>query len=248
MGKRDRYVVALRQLDDWDEFIRHESGLPGPRGNLELVQAAADAGDEAQFRRWLGIDAGRAPANTPGELLPVCGAVGLGRLAAEGQRGLVDELRRHAADPRWRVREGVAMGLQRLGAADMPALLAAMGEWTRGGRLEQRAVVAALCEPVLLREPRHAGAVLRILEGITAGLTRAADRDDAPFRVLRQALGYGWSVAVAALPDEGVPMFERLLGSPDTDVRWIARENLKKDRLRRLDPARVARWAERIGR
>lgn len=38
-----------------------------------------------------------------------------------------------------RTREAVAMGLQRLGDANMPALIAEMTDWSRGNRLEQQA-------------------------------------------------------------------------------------------------------------
>lgn len=57
--------------------------------------------------------------------------------------------------------------------------------------------------------------------------------------VLRQALGYCWSVAVAAYPEPGRAAFSHWLASTDRDVRWILRENLKKNRLVRLDPT----WA-----
>jgi hypothetical protein len=155
---------------------------------------------------------------------------------------LVD-LRRHASDPRWRVREGVAMGLQRLGAVDMPSLLAEMAWWSTGGWLERRAVVAALCEPALLRNPAHARAVLDLLDALTRSASAAAidARRDPGYRVLRQALGYGWSVAVAALPRDGQFRLERWCASVDPDVRWIMRQNLRKNRLKRLDPA----WADR---
>jgi hypothetical protein len=62
-------------------------------------------------------------------------------------------LRRFAGDPRWRAREAVAMALQRWGDADPEALLSAMAEWSRGSPWEQRAAVAALCEPRLLVSP-----------------------------------------------------------------------------------------------
>jgi hypothetical protein len=41
---------------------------------------------------------------------------------------------------------------------------------------------------------------------------------------------------------------ERWLTVPDKDVRWIMRENLKKDRLRRVDAAWVERWQAETGR
>ena len=77
---------------------------------------------------------------------------------------LLAELRRHATDPRWRAREAVAMALQRLGDADMDALLDEMERWAGGRPLEQRAAAAALCEPRLLRDPAHAARVLAVLD------------------------------------------------------------------------------------
>jgi hypothetical protein len=156
-------------------------------------------------------------------------------------------LRTLASDPRWRIREGVAMALQRWGDADMDALLAAMTEWAAGNPLEQRAAAAALCEPRLLRRPEHAAAVLKILDGITARLARPLGfsetlRVSDARRTLRQGLGYCWSVAVAALPETGKPLMERWLVSPDPDIRWIMRENLKKNRLVRMDAAWVECW------
>jgi len=50
-------------------------------------------------------------------------------------------------------------------------------------------------------------------------------------RSLRQALGYCWSVAVAADPEAGIPRFLALADDPDPDVQWIVRENGRKARL-----------------
>jgi hypothetical protein len=35
---------------------------------------------------------------------------------------------------------------------------------------------------------------------------------------------------------------EKWLAVPDKDLRWIMKENLKKDRLKRIDAAWVTRW------
>ena len=150
MSKIDTYRQTLRTLDDWEPYLLAESGLPGPRGNIELAQAVADEGDEPCFLHLLAFDATIAPTNTPEEFLAFCGVVGLGRLVAEGRRDLLPALRRHDNDPRWRMREGVAMALQRWGRVDMHGLLAEMDTWSRGALLEQRAAAAALCEPALL--------------------------------------------------------------------------------------------------
>ena len=236
MSKHQYYRQILRTLDDWEPFLLQESGLPGPRANLELLQAVADEGSEAQFRQWLTLGPDRAPVNSPEQFLAVCGVVGLGRLLAEGDRKVLPTLRSYACDPRWRMREGVAMALQRLGDRDMDALLAEMEGWSRGNWLEKRAAAAAVCEPRLLTEPQHAQRVLQLLDDITTSIANAEDRKSDAFRSLRQALGYCWSVAVAALPAEGTAAMERWLPAADPDVAWIIKENLRKKRLQRINP------------
>ncbi len=246
MTKIDRYHQALSELDDWQPYLLAESGLPGPRANLELVAAVAELGDEALFERLLSHGPEVAPANHPREFLALCGVVGLGRLLAEGRLDLLDRLRGYAADPRWRMREGVAMALQRLGAFDVDRLLDEMARWSRGTPLEQRAAAAALCHPDLLGEEEHANRTLTILDGITMSVLEQEDRRSEPFRALRQGLGYCWSVAVAARPEAGKPLMEKWLASEDRDVRWIMKQNLSKARLVRMDPQWVARCQARL--
>jgi len=241
MSKIEDYRAILRQMDDWDAYLLKDSGLPGPRGNIELGQAVADEGNRRLFERYLGYASDIAPVNSPYEFLAFCGTVGLGRLLAEGDSSVLPLLRACATDPRWRMHEGVAMALQRLGDADMPRLLAVTSEWAGGSPLEQRAAAAALCEPRLLRQPEHARATLQILDRITTLILGQSERRSPEFQALRQGLGYCWSVAVAALPAEGKPLMEKWLASPDKDIAWIMRENLKKNRLVRMDAAWVAR-------
>lgn len=240
MTKIDTYRQTLRTLTDWEPYLLAESGLPGPRGNLELAQAVADEGDEPLFWRLLAYDATTAPTNTPQEFLAFCGVVGLGRLLADGRTDLLPTLRTHANDPRWRTREGVAMALQRWGKVHMDALLAEMAAWSQGTPLEQRAAAAALCEPAQLHNPAHAAQTLHLLDAITASLAQSPDRRGEAFLALRKGLAYCWSVAVAAHPAAGKPLFERWLVATDRDVRWVMRQNLEKQRLVRMDPGWVA--------
>lgn len=240
MGKREEYVEQLKTVQDWEAFLKAHSGLPGPRGNLELAQAAADAGSKRQFKAWLRYDDASAPCNTPGEFVAFCGVVGHGRLLAEGESSALQLLRKWASDGRWRLREAVAMAMQRYGERDMDGMLTAAEAWARGTPLEQRAAAAAVCEPRLLREPRHARRVLRMLDRITRSMARAEDRRREDHRVLRQALGYCWSVAIVALPEAGKPLLEKWAESSDPDAQWVVRENLKKARLLRTD----RRWVK----
>ena len=139
------------------------------------------------------------------------------------------------------------MALQVVGDTDIDRLLAVLRRWAGGSTFEQRAVVAGICEPRLLRDPVVAQAAVALLAEITDGVPVLADRRSEGAIALRKALGYGWSVVAVAAPDAGRRALERLAASPDRDVRWIVRENLRKDRLRRLDPAWVAAQVVRVG-
>ena len=208
----------------------------------------ADEGTLELFQRYTAYTAALAPVNSPYEFLAFCGVVGLGRCLAQGRTDLLKSLRFHASDPRWRVREGVAMALQRCGDQDMDALIDAMRAWSQGTPLEQRAAAAALCEPRLLGQARHAAAVLQILDSITTSIAGLPGRKNSDFLTLKKGLGYCWSVAAAAMPAQGKPLMEKWLAVPDKDIQWIMRENLKKNRLVRLDAEWVNKWqAETVG-
>jgi hypothetical protein len=244
------YRQALRDLkdEDWDAYLMQMSGLPGPRGNLELADIVAAEASPEKFEHFLTFDSQRAPVNSPEEFLAFCGILGLGVMAvasgpgSEGYANLVRRLRTCASDPRWRSREAVAMALQRIGRADILRLVADMEDWASGSRLEQRAAAAALAEPGLLQQVGVVRAALNILDKITQSMVAAADHKDPHYKTLRQGMAYCWSVVAAALPAAGLPYLEHWLVCSDPDVRWLMRENLKKKRLEKAAPEWVARW------
>ena len=240
MSRIDDYREVLKQTNVWEEFLLQESGLPGPRGNIELAQAAALEGDEVLFNEWLSYSAASAPTNTPQEFLAFCGVLGMGELLAAGRLDLIDTLRNFANDTRWRMREAVAMALQKLGRQDMDRLVSEMKRWSRGSLLEKRAAAAALCEPDILVEQHQIEQVLKILDEITASIPDRQARRQEDFRTLRKGLGYCWSVAVAAYPEKGKALMESWMESKDADIRWIMKENLKKKRLARVDESWVS--------
>ncbi|MCZ7662815.1 MAG: hypothetical protein M5U22_07705 [Thermoleophilia bacterium] len=253
MTRIDEYRAALTSLTEWEPYLLEHSGLPGPRGNLELARAFAEIGTVPLFLRLAVIGPEEAPTGSQSEFLTFCGTLGLGRLLVEGgtpeadPQALLGLLRRQAGDPRWRVREAAAMALQWWGESDLPALLEVMDSWAEGSLLECRAVVAALCEPSLLLTPPAVEAALRLLDQITTRLVEAADRRSEEVRVLRKALAYGWSVVVAADPERGRPAFELWLACDDADVLWVARQNLAKKRLERADPQWVVACRRALG-
>jgi hypothetical protein len=53
-------------------------------------------------------------------------------------------------------------------------------------------------------------------------------------------------VAVVANPEFGKPSFEKLFELDDGDVRWIIRENLKKNRMVKMYPSWVDTLSARL--
>jgi len=236
MGERaEQYRRELRGLADWEPYLRRHSGLPGPRANLELVAAVGDEAPPEMLWRLSASD---------DEFLALCGTAGLGRLAARQPARVMRRLREQASDPRWRVREAVALALQRFGRGHMPRLLTEMEGWSRDAPFVQRAAAAGLCEPALLQQEPDAAAVLKILDRITRSMAASRERRSDGFRAVRQALGYCWSVAAAAAPERALPYFERWERSSDPDVRWVVRSNLQKARLAKFLALRSARRAK----
>ena len=60
-------------------------------------------------------------------------------------------------------------------------------------------------------------------------------------------MGYCWSVATAAFPEEGKAMMEKWFACQDRDVVWIMKQNLRKNRLERMDAEWVSYWKDRVG-
>jgi hypothetical protein len=83
---------------------------------------------------------------------------------------------------------------------------------------------------------------LRLVNEITATILAEHDRRSEDFKTLRKGLGYCWSVAIAAYPERGKPVFEAWLHCQDKDVQWVMKENLRIARLKRMD----VEWVERV--
>lgn len=227
MTRIDEYRADLGRIDRsaWPAYLDRHSNLPGPRGNIELAMAIADVGD---------VELDDELIASGDEYRTFCGVLGLGATATEPE--VLDRLRQLATDERWRVREAVAMALQRLGDLNLPALEMIVLGWAADPHpLVQRAAAAAICEPRLLVGPAAAAVAIEVCRRTTSALAAlpAETRRDTDVRTLRQALGYCWSVAVAADPAQGLPAFWAL-DDADPDVAWIVRENLRKTRLTRL--------------
>lgn len=248
MNQKENYKNDLLTLPEWESYLLQNSGLPGPRANLTLLYVVAELGTEEVFRSFLDFQVeDDHHGDSPDEFIVMCGVIGLGKLLVQGKEEYLVQLRRYASDSRWRIRESVAMALQIYGEYNMDRLLSEMAIWSKEGLLEQRAVVAAICEPKLLKDARYGDKVFIVLNQITSSLLVEDNRMRVGYLVLKKALGYCWSVAIAAYPDEGKRAFHSWLNYENRDIRWMLKENLTKNRLQKLDNIWVEQCKDKIG-
>ncbi len=233
MNRSPDWASALQEIPrhDWPEFLNAHSGLPGPRANLSLLRAAVELGDADLFESLVESDE---------EYGVMCAAAWQGTQA--WHRESLQLLRTHALDDRWRVREGVAIGLQILGDRDPATLIRIARDWALDSEpLRQRAAVVAICEPRLLTNSATRNVALEVCRSTTEqfGTWGSQMRRSPDARNLRQALGYCWSVVVASDTDTTLDVFLALdRNVPDID--WIVRQNLRKKRLSQILPSATA--------
>jgi hypothetical protein len=246
-----------------EDYLIDHSSLPGKRANLELIAAFADevaaictAPDVSLHRGYISMQwliwrllnryppalYGRDP-DSPLQMPQICASVALGEWAsAFKQIELGVSLLLDLADsPLWRIREGVAMGFQRMFDRAWASTYRRMSRRSLDARAyEWRALIAGIAEPRLLTDPVHALDGLDLHYNALAYFRRLPpdSRRSDPVRTLRQALGYSVSVVVAAAPDAGFPLMQAWALWADPDITWIIRENLKKNRL--------SKWPDRV--
>ena len=236
------------------EYLISKSNLPGPRGNLELAETFVDL-IEFNFSRnperlWdlciraTEISSDEAPVNDPNEFLTFCGAYAIGAIGSVSS-SLFDKalllLKELARDSRWRTREAVAMGLQKMIARKTEETLNVLDSWIENNDwLSMRAVAAGVAEPRLLVNEHTARKALEFHKKIFTKILTAKERKSQEFKVMRKGLGYTLSVVIRWLPKEGFRLMREAASSQDADMRWIVKQNLGKNRLIKNFPDEVA--------
>ncbi len=223
-------------------------GCRGPRGNLELIAALAAFADERVLMRWSEMSPTEAPGDQPAVVLVCAGVVGLGRFVL-GRPDILALLHERARDPAGGCVRPWPWHFQDAGRADPAVVVDLLGPWvTDPHPLVQRAVVAALCEPALLREPTVA------IAGRGGAWTRSRTRSWPARTVVHRTSGCcaRRSATAGASPSSAAPVvgtttFDRWIAIDDPDVRWIVRENIRKARLRSLEAAWLASAQRRAG-
>jgi hypothetical protein len=175
--------------------------------------------------------------NTPDEFIMLCGIIGSGMCAAvytPWREENFEMLEHYACSGHWRVRESVALAYQHL-LTTMPfdtierlKKLAGTGNY-----LQQRAAIAAIAEPPLLRQEQLVAVALEMQRTVLERFrdVPSHERKTEELRTLRKALGYTVSVVTVAMPEEGFALMRECVSWNDADVTWILKENLKKKRL-----------------
>lgn len=234
-------------------LLAAHSNLPGSRGNLTLAYAFADRfANEAIGRElldmligWVHITPDEAPVNDPREYLPFCGILALGahyHCAGDETKALIMEQFKTAMnDKRWRMREGAAMGLQKI-AENFPAVRERFINWYQtSSLLEKRAFIATLAHPPILGDLEVVRFSLAMSEDILHDvmLISEENRRAEDFKALSKGLQYAISVFVSALPEEGFDLLRRYAQTDDPEIKKIVKANLGKARLTKKYPRMV---------
>lgn len=217
------------------------SGLPGPRGNLELLYSFSREASESDVKECFSFYSDDL-SNSPEEFVVMCGITGYCVSNRKNIKKTIGYIRGYASHSSWRIREAVAIGIQEIAEGNMDEIISNLMNWIDGNDYEKRAVIAALCEPKLLKQEQTVVTLFKILDKITMDFKSIEGKLSDSQNTLRKTLGYGWSVAIAALPVEGKKAFSRIAESDNKQIKWIVRENLKKNRLAKMD--RV--WVEKM--
>jgi hypothetical protein len=223
------------------ENLLVNSGLPGPRGNLELLYSFAHSATADEIDECLAYCCDDLK-NSPAEFVAMCGIVGYCILNRDNIKEMLEKIRPYASHQSWRIREAVAIGIQEVAGSNMNQVINYLERWLSGNELERRAVVAALCEPKLLRDGSVNIKILNILARLTVEFEKMGSKLSENQSTLRKALGYGWSVVIVSIPGEGKKVFETVAHNSNKHIQWISKENLKKKRLSAMD----RRWVEKM--
>ena len=227
-------------------YLREQSRLPGTRANLELVNSLSNLltaiVPEQPDQVWMLLhylveDEKTVASNTPDEFVVLCGVVAFGACATvrtEWHTEVFEMMNLFACSKSWRVREGVAMALQRLLPVNPQDTIDFLIELaTKGNCFQQRTSIAAIAEPPLLQDQTMIDAALAIQRIVLERLHELSttNRKSEDVRALRQSLGYTLSVVTAVAPEKGFALMRECAGWNDPDINWILGENLKKKRL-----------------
>jgi len=207
------------------QVLEKESKLPGPVANLSLLGQFIKEATPEQATLCLSALDKKPDASSPSTFVAMCG------VAASGNP---EVFRKAANSNNWRIRESAVIGLQNLGLKNLDKLYSVFDSWENTNLLEKRCIAATLCEPALIK-PEEVEKILSVLNDYMEVIELEKNVKSEEYRVFKKAMGYCISVAVAAKPEKGKEFFESWMRSPSSEIRWVLSDNLKHNRLRKMD-------------
>lgn len=264
MSKKEKYHIELsgllkNYLEMHDkqlilEYFINNSNLPGRRANLELANAFVDISVEfnenLSKELWdlclylISFDDNKAPTNDPKEFLSFCGTWAIGTIGASYPEYYYESLillKKLSTDLRWRMREAVAFGLQKLIMKHPNKTLTEIRHWIEDVNwLTMRAIVAGVAHPSVLINNQLSEIALELHELIFSKIISSDDLSSEEFKILKKGLSYTLSVIVQANPDIGFKFLNDYRYNENKQIQLIIKENLKKKRLMKNFPKEVA--------
>jgi hypothetical protein len=211
--------------------LEKESRLPGPAVNLSLLKQFINEATAEQTALCLEAWSKNPDVNAPATFVAMCG------IAASGDSEI---FRKAANSDNWRVREAAVLGLQALGLKDLDSIYSIFESWEHANLLEKRCIAATLCEPDLIKTTERAEQLLGILNEYMELIELAKNVKNEDYKAFKKAMGYCISVVITVNPEKGKDFFEEWMRSPSLEIRWVLSENLKRDRLRKVD----SKWVD----
>lgn len=234
------------RFNEIEDYLTTNSNLPGPRGNLTLAFKFAESFEKKDISDelvnllvdWVHISPEDAPTNNPREFLSFCGILCLGAyycFAPENTQVLImEQFKISMNDIRWRVKEGAAMGLQKIAERDFGPIKNYFSQlYGNSNFAEKRAFIATLAHPPILTNKEIAKFSLKISDDILKEILTVdkVSRKSDEFKVLSKGLQYAISVFVADLPDKGFELLKKYAKIEDPEIKKIIKSNLGKARL-----------------
>ncbi|WP_066504157.1 hypothetical protein [Abyssisolibacter fermentans] len=254
MGKYEQladkveFYLDNNRLSEIQEFLIENSNLPGRRANLELAKAFGDyfegkvIDDELwdMLHSFSSINNCDAPTNDPKEFLPFCALQAFGSIYLyldKQKRAIIFSLLKNSMnDPRWRIREAVAMSFQRIAEKDFQVIRELISfSYKDSNFLEKRAFACALAHPPILSKKENVLFCLHISEEILKDINNLNPTDyrNESFKILQKGMEYAISVFVAELPTEGFNMMKNYAMIDNEIIKKIIKSNINKNRLRK---------------
>jgi hypothetical protein len=220
--------------------LGRNSGLPGPRPNLELGRAlglaiARHAGKADRLLREL------LASNQEYALIVAALALAARSIAGVDPRGALSQLQVLAEDPRHHVRSGVIEALRMRIAALGEDAVAELGAWT-DGYLQAHVALEALADRVILDAlPARAPVLARLDEAFALAdrSPRAAERSQG-VRALRGGLPAQITAFAARFP-ETIAWVERAAQAERPETREVVAEAIRGLRRAKLSEAEAQR-------